>query len=72
MKNSDFRKKMADSWFTYLQRQICKEFELFEKGKRKFIRRDWSKKDKKEGGGSSFLMSEGSVFEKVGVNKSTV
>ena len=72
MKNSDFRKKMADSWFTYLQRQICKEFEFFEKGKRKFIRRDWSKKDKKEGGGSSFLMSEGSVFEKVGVNKSTV
>ena len=35
MINSDFRKKMADSWFSYLQSQICKEFEIFEKGKKK-------------------------------------
>ena len=33
MINSDFRKKMADSWFSYLQSQICKEFEILEKGK---------------------------------------
>ena len=38
MINSDFRKKMADSWFSYLQSQICKEFELLEKGRKKFIR----------------------------------
>ncbi len=72
MINSDFRKKMADSWFSYLQSQICKEFEIFEKGKKKFIRRDWYKKNKNEGGGTSFLLSKGSLFEKVGVNKSTV
>jgi len=29
----DFRKKMADSWFSYLQTQICKEFEYLEKNK---------------------------------------
>ena len=45
MINSDFRKKMADSWFSYLQSQICKEFEFFEKGRKKFIKRDWSKKN---------------------------
>ena len=72
MINSDLRKKMADSWFSYLQSQICKEFEIFEKGKKKFTRKDWHKKNKNEGGGTSFLLSKGNVFEKVGVNKSTV
>ena len=72
MINSDFRKKMADSWFSYLQIQICKEFEFLENGTKKFVRRDWSKKNKNEGGGTSFLLSGGNVFEKVGVNKSTV
>ena len=72
MINSDFRKKMADSWFSYLQSQICKEFQFLEKGTKKFVRRDWDKKNKNEGGGTSFLLSGGNVFEKVGVNKSTV
>ena len=72
MIKSNFRKKMADSWFSYLQNQICKEFEFLEKGKKKFVRRNWNKENKNEGGGTSFLLSEGNVFEKVGVNKSTV
>ena len=72
MINSDFRKKMVDSWFSYLQSQICKEFEFFEKGKKKFVKRSWNKKNKNEGGGTSFMLSGGNVFEKVGVNKSTV
>ena len=72
MIKSEFRKKMADSWFSYLQNQICKEFEIIEKGKKKFIRRDWYKDNKGEGGGTSFILSNGNVFEKVGVNKSTV
>ena len=55
MINSDFRKKMVDSWFSYLQSQICNEFEFFEKGRKKFIKRDWNKKNKKEGGGTSFF-----------------
>ena len=35
MISSDYRKKMADSWFSYLQIQICKSFELLEKNKLK-------------------------------------
>ena len=72
MENSNSRKKIVDSWFTYLQTQICKEFEFFEKGKKKFVKKEWSKENKDEGGGVSLLLSGGTTFEKVGVNKSTV
>ena len=33
MITSDFKKKMTDSWFSYLQSQICKEFEYLEDNK---------------------------------------
>ena len=70
------KKKILDSWFSFLQAQICYQFQLlennFSKKKIKFIRREWNKKIKNEGGGVSFLLKNGSVFEKVGVNKSTV
>ena len=72
MNKSDFRKKIADSWFSYLQSQICKEFEVLEGSKFKFKRRDWNKKNRKEGGGTSYILSGGKIFDKVGVNKSTV
>jgi len=72
MINPDFRKKMADSWFSYLQIQICKSFELLENNKLKFSKRDWCKKNIKEGGGTSYLLTNGKIFDKVGVNKSTV
>ena len=72
MINSNLRKKIADSWFSYLQSQICKEFEKLERGKKKFFKREWNKKNIHEGGGVSFLLTGGKVFEKVGVNKSTV
>ena len=44
MSSSDYRKKMADSWFSYLQTQICKSFELLENNKYKLTKRDWNKK----------------------------
>ena len=72
MIDTDFKKKMANSWFSYLQNQICKEFEIIEMGKKKFVQHNWYKKNKDEGGGTSFLLSGGNIFEKVGVNKSTV
>ena len=72
MISSDYRKKMADRWFSYLQIQICKSFELLEKNKSKFSKRDWYKKKIKEGGGTSYLLTNGKIFDKVGVNKSTV
>ena len=72
MINSEFRKKMADSWFSYLQAQICKSFENLEGNKLKFYKRDWHKKNIKEGGGTSYILTKGKIFDKVGVNKSTV
>ena len=63
---------MADSWFSYLQIQICKSFELLEKNKSKFSKRNWYKGNIKEGGGTSCLLTNGKIFDKVGVNKSTV
>ena len=76
MNNTDRRKKLADNWFSYLQLQICKQFEELEfsvsKNSKKFFRREWKKEKGKEGGGISYLLKEGKVFEKVGVNKSTV
>ena len=72
MIKSSFRKKIVDSWFSYLQVQICKEFEHLENNKFKFSKREWRKKKGNEGGGTSMLLTNGKVFDKVGVNKSTV
>ena len=68
----DLKKKMTDSWFSYLQIQICKSFELLENNKLKFSKRDWFKENIKNGGGTSLLLTGGKIFDKVGVNKSTV
>ena len=70
--NTDFKKKMVDSWFSYLQIQICKSFEQLENNKSKFLKRDWNKQKVSEGGGTSYLLTNGKIFDKVGVNKSTV
>ena len=72
MITSDFRKKMTDSWFSYLQIQICKEFEYLENNKVKFTERNWNKNKNNEGGGTAYLLTKGKIFDKVGVNKSTV
>ena len=72
MLTSEFKKKMTDSWFSYLQIQICKEFQLLEKNNYRFSKRNWNKKRKNEGGGISCLLTNGQIFDKVGVNKSTV
>ena len=37
-KNSDYRKKIVDSWFSYLQNQICQEFENIEGNNKKFLK----------------------------------
>jgi len=70
------KKKFTDSWFSYLQLQICRQFEILEhsisRNPKKFISREWFKEKHNEGGGVSCLMKEGKIFEKVGVNKSTV
>ena len=76
MQDIEIKKKLVDSWFEYLQIEICKKFESYENNfpnKNNFFRkREWSKKNSEEGGGVSYLLENGNVFDKVGVNKSTV
>ena len=81
MKNLiEIKKKIASNWFEFLQSKIINEFQLLEneaskENKKKtkiFIKRKWGKKNNKEGGGTSYLLSDGEIFDKVGVNQSTV
>ena len=76
----EIKKKLASDWFKFLQNKIVDEFQLLEdsvnkKNKTKtkrFIKREWKKDSKKEGGGNSYLLSGGKIFDKVGINQSTV
>ena len=70
---------IAEAWFYELRDRICTEFEAIEDefaGMRpeaglpgRFERRDWQRP---EGGGGTMSVMHGQVFEKVGVNISTV
>jgi coproporphyrinogen III oxidase len=76
----EIKKKLACDWFKFLQDKIIDEFQLLEneinkKNKiktRRFIRREWKKDNKKEGGGVSCLLNGGRIFDKIGINQSTV
>ena len=81
MKNlTEIKKKLTSDWFKFLQDRIIEQFQLLEneiskKNKKKiktFIKREWKKDNKKEGGGTSYLLSGGELFDKVGINQSTV
>ena len=61
------KKKLASSWFRELRDSFCKAFEEID-GK-KFERKNW---DHKFSGGGEMSIMKGDVFEKVGVNISTV
>jgi len=72
--NIKTKKLYSDKWFSYLQEQICGNFEKIEKdskGFKKFISTSWFKKNN-GGGGTYKILTNGKVFDKVGVNKSTV
>jgi len=80
------RKEKAESWFKALQNQICNSFEDIEMKSQmsdvfksynsgKFEHKDWDRTDSvtaKKGGGGQMRVMRGAVFEKVGVNVSTV
>ena len=81
MKNLiEIKKKNVNEWFRSLQNKIINQFQLLEnetsKENRKkikiFIKRKWKKNNKTEGGGVSALLSGGELFDKIGVNQSTV
>ena len=80
--NIEDKKQKAAAWFRTLRDQICAEFETIEKEggyASKFVRTPWNRADaspeasaKGEGGGGEMSVMKGGVFEKVGVNISTV
>lgn len=62
------QKSRAEKWFVELRDQICQKFEELD-GIGKFEKKSWSRGD---GGGGVMSIMRGDVFEKVGVNVSTV
>ena len=71
----NFKKEMAKGWFADLRDEICVSFEDIEKNFSKdnkkiiFEKKSW---DRDGGGGGTISLMKGNVFEKVGVNISTV
>lgn len=73
----DTQKQQATTWFRSLRNAICKEFEQIEMDAEMpaqaqagcFSRKLW---DRADGGGGEISLMRGRVFEKVGVNISTV
>ena len=61
------KKDLASRWFRSLRDQFCTAFEELDGGK--FERKNWNHKGS---GGGEISILKGKVFEKVGVNISTV
>ena len=69
---TDENKIAAEKWFSHLRDIICKEFEQIENSnsnKNSFKITNWNRDG---GGGGKMSIMKGDVFEKVGVNISTV
>ena len=76
------RKAAAAAWFSSLRDRLCAAFEAIEDECRgapdhppgRFARKDWKRPvpDGTDGGGGTMALMKGRVFEKVGVNISTV
>ena len=67
------KQNISSEWFQTLRNQICAEFEKLERDKgsnASFEKKEWSREG--GGGGVISVMRGGKVFEKVGVNVSTV
>jgi coproporphyrinogen III oxidase len=80
--STEERKKAVADWFASLRDQVCAAFEAIENDYAgapgsppgRFTRKDWKRPtaDGKDGGGGTMALMKGRVFEKVGVNISTV
>ena len=72
--SSEEQKAKAAAWFEALRDRICAALEMIEDefdptAKQRFQRKDW---DREGGGGGTMAILKGRVFEKAGVNVSTV
>ena len=71
--NEELKKNLARDWFKILQDMICLEIEKIEKNKAIFKSTTWERnKVRDEGGGEYRILTNGKVFDKVGVNFSEV
>ena len=71
--NEELKKNLARDWFKILQDMLCLEIEKIEKNKVIFESRSWKRnKVRDEGGGEYRILTNGKVFDKVGVNFSEV
>lgn len=80
--STEERKAAAAAWFASLRDRICAEFETIEDAYAearsgaagRFVRKDWQREGAAPdgGGGGTMALMKGQVFEKVGVNVSTV
>ena len=69
----DIKKDLTSNWFKLLQNAICDDIVKLERNKFKFKSTSWKRNIKKdEGGGEYRILSNGKIFEKVGVNYSKV
>ena len=69
----DIKKDLTSNWFKLLQNAICDDIVKLERNKFKFKSTSWKRNSKKdEGGGEYRILSNGKIFEKVGVNYSKV
>ena len=69
----DIKKDLTSNWFKLLQNAICDDIIKLEGKKFKFKSTSWKRNTKKdEGGGEYRILSNGKIFEKVGVNYSKV
>ena len=69
----DIKKDLTSNWFKLLQNAICDDIVKLERHKFKFKSTSWKRNIKKdEGGGEYRILSNGKIFEKVGVNYSKV
>ena len=67
------KKDLASNWFQTLQDAFCDDIVKLEKNKVKFESTTWRRnKFKDEGGGEYRILSNGNIFDKVGVNYSKV
>lgn len=75
------QKEKAQNWFEELRTNICNEFESIENDVTgpytdldpgRFERKSWNRDDDPSKGGGTMAVMKGRVFEKVGVNVSTV